>query len=494
MRIAIGSLMQETNTFVPFRTDVGTFEAHYLRRGAAVLTAFGAARVEVPGFLDVLHEAGAEPVPLLAGHAGSSGPVRRAAFDALVGEMAERLRQAGLVDGLLLALHGAMTVEDNPDAEGEIIARLRQVLPPGTKVGVSLDLHAHVTAAMLQPDTVLIGYREYPHTDMFETGQRTARLLLDAIAGRCRPVMALAKRPMIVSPVNARTGEGPLAAIVAEARRMEADGRVLNASLFPVQPWLDIPGLGFAALACADGDLAAAQQAADILADMAWTAREGFDPDLIPLHQAIRIGLGSPGTTVVGDAGDSPSGGAAADNAGVLRALLAAGADGADRLTYLTLCDAKAARDAARAGVGNSVSLLVGHHQTGDGDPVFITGYVKAVSDGAFTMHDAGAQGSQVCLGLAAVLAIGSIRLAVRSLPGFEWDTGLFTSVGLDLRDAALVFVKSPSHFRVAFAPHAARLLIADTPGATCVNMRRLRFRNTPPWPASAASIGGGNG
>jgi microcystin degradation protein MlrC len=485
LRIAIGSLMQETNTFVPFRTDVATFERNYLRRGPEVLRGFGSARVEVPGFLDVLHAAGAEAVPLLAGHAGSSGPVRRAAFDALVSEMAELLAGAGPVDGLLLALHGAMTVEDEPDAEGEIIARMRAVLPPRTPVGVSLDLHAHVTGAMLQPDTVLIGYREYPHIDMFETGQRVARLVLDMIAGRCRPVMALAKRPMIVSPANARTGDGPLARIVAEARCMEAEGRILHASLFPVQPWLDVPGLGFAALVCAEGDEAAATEAAEHLADMAWAARETFEPDLTSLPDAIRIGLASPGLTVVGDAGDAPSGGAAADNAGVLRALLLSGADRAERLTYLTLCDPAAARRAVDAGPANRVRLTVGHRDTGDGEPLAIEGIVTACTDGTFVMHDAGAQGSRAFMGPTAVVAIGSIRLAIRSLPGFEWDTGLFTSVGLDLRDAALVFVKSPSHFRVAFAPHAARVLIADTPGATCINMRRLAFCHVtrPIWP-----------
>ena len=485
MRIAIGSLMQETNTFVPFRTGIGTFEAYYLRRGDAVLTGYGDAKVEVPGFLDVLREAGAEPVPLLAGHAGSGGPVCRADFDALVGEMTDRLAEAGPVDGVLLALHGAMSVEDAPDAEGEIIARMRAVLRPGTPVGISLDLHAHVVPGMLQPDTFLIGYREYPHIDMFQTGQRVARLLLDTLAGRRCPVMALAKRPMIVSPVSARTGDGPLARIVAEARALEASDQILHASLFPVQPWLDVPDLGFATLVCADGDRAAAGAAAEHLAGMAWAARDAFDPDLVPLECAIRIGLGSPGTTVVGDAGDAPSGGAAADNTGVLRALLEAGADRVERLTYLTLCDATAAREVATAGPGNRVALQVGHRQTGDGEPLKIAGIVKVVTDGAFIMHDAGAQGSQAFMGLTAVVAIGSIRLAIRSLPGFEWDTGLFTSVGLDLRDAALVFVKSPSHFRVAFAPHAARLLIADTPGATCVNMRRLRFQHAtrPLWP-----------
>src|ERR1700694_2184523 len=91
MRIAIGSLMQETNTFVPFRTTVDTFNAYYLRRDAELLTGFGAARVELSGFLSVLAEAGATPVPLLAGHVDSNGPVMRETFHVLVNEMVHRL-------------------------------------------------------------------------------------------------------------------------------------------------------------------------------------------------------------------------------------------------------------------------------------------------------------------------------------------------------------------------------------------------------------------
>jgi microcystin degradation protein MlrC len=400
----------------------------------------------------------------------------RETFDVLVSEMVHRLAARRPVDGVLLALHGAMVVEDEPDAEAEILERVRNVLPPGTPIGVSLDLHGHVTPRMLQPDVFFVGYREYPHIDMFETGQRTARLLLDVLAGRKHPVMALAKRPLLVSPVKARTTESPLSVIATEARRLESSGAVLHASLFPVQPWIDVPDLGFGVLVCADGDDAAAQRAADSLADMAWNARGQFEPDLVPLAEAIRIGLSSDRTTVVGDGGDAPSGGAAGDNASVLRALLQAGADHAGRLTYLTLCDAVAAKAAASAGVGATVTLLVGHRQTRDGDPVEVTGTVRAITDGVFTMHDAGAQGSEAHLGLTAVLAIGDIRLAIRSLPGMEWDTGLFTSVGLALQHAALIIVKSPSHFRVAFGPHSARMLAADTPGATCGNMRRLRF------------------
>jgi len=443
-----------------------------------MFSGYGAARVEVPAFFDVLREAGAEAVPLLAAHAGSSGTVTRAAFDTLVSEMEQRLRDTGRLDGLLLALHGAMLVEDNPDAEGEIIERMRAILPAGRPIGVSLDLHGHMTPRMLQPGTFLIGYREYPHIDMYETGERVARLMLDTLAGRRRPVMALAKRHMIVSPVNARTAEPPLSDIVAAGRAMEDAGRVLHASLFPVQPWIDVPDLGFGVLICTDGDATAARAAADELAAMAWDARQAFIPDLTPLDEAVRIGLASEGTTIVGDTGDGPSGGAAGDNTAVLRALLAAGADKAGRLSYLALVDPGAVAQAVAAGLGATVTLRVGHKLSGDGEPVSITGRVRVLTDGVFTQQDAGAQGLEVNFGPTAVIAIGDLRLALRSLPSFEWDTGMYTSVGLPLRQAALVFVKSSSHFRVAFGPHADRILAADTPGATAGNMRRLRFRN----------------
>lgn len=476
-RIAVGLLMQESNSFSPLPTTVETFESYYVYRGDELLTRYGAARTEVPGFLSVLSQAGAEPVPLLAAYATASGTVTRAAFDALVGEMEDRLRAALPVDGLLLALHGALVVEDQPDGDGEIIARLRRILPPEVPIGVSLDLHGHLTPLMLQPGVFHIGYREYPHIDMFETGERTARVLLDVVAGRRRlPAMALAKRPMIVSPVSTRTTDGPLRPLVEAARRMEADGTVINAALFAVQPWIDVPDLGFAVLVCAD-DQAVATAAAERLADMAWERRADFFPDLTPLEEAIRIGLASDGTRVVSDAGDAPTGGSAADSAAVLKALLAAGADRAPRQSCLTLCDPEAVRTAATAGVGATVRLALGHaYSTRDGTPVEVEGIVESLSDGTYRMVDGGPNGLELSMGPTAVLAIGAIRVLVRSLPSIEWDRAMFTSQGIRPEAAALVFVKSPSHYRQSFGPIAARIIAANTPGPTAPDMRRIPF------------------
>lgn len=475
-RIAIASLMQETNTFSPIPTTREVFETYYVMVGDELLEGYAAARVEVPGFLAVLRENGAIPVPLFAAYAAAAGSCTRETFEEFMGEIETRLRAAGAVDGLLLALHGALVLEDEPDGEGEIIERLRAILPMDKPIGVSLDLHGHITPRMLQPDTFLVGYREYPHTDIYETGERTARLMLDVLAGRRRPVMALAKRPVLVTPVVARTTDGPLKPVADAARQMEANGTVLHASIFPVQPWIDVPDLGFAALVCADGDAAVARNAAEQLADDLWRRRRDFIPGLLPLAQVIATGLAAPGVTVASDTGDAPTGGAAADSPAVLAGLLAGGAAAHARLTLLTLCDPAAAEAARRAGLGATLSLTLGHAFSA-GTPVAITAQVAHLSDGIYVMQDKGTEGLVIRMGPTAVLAIGSIRLLVRSNPSTEWDTAMYLSQGLDPRQAALVFVKSPSHFRASFGPLASRILLADTPGPTCGDMTRIPFR-----------------
>jgi microcystin degradation protein MlrC len=483
-RVAVAQLAQEGNHFTGTLTGLRDFSRRCLLRGDEILTGWGGARTEVPAFLDVLRGAGVEAVPILCAAAESGGPVEQGCFDALLDELARRMARAGPLDGVLLALHGAMVTEALDDPESEIIARVRATLPPGTPIGVSLDLHAHVTPAMLQPDVFLIGYREYPHTDMYQTGARTAALLLERIAGRCHPVMAIAKRPMVLSASAARTVDAPLSEVVAAASAMMAEPPLLHAALFPVQPWLDVPDLGFGVLVCADGDGNAAQQAAERLAEMAWDRRAGFEPDLTPLEEVIRIGLASPGMTLAGDAGDGPTGGAPADRPDVLRALLAAGADRHDRPVLLTLNDPAGVRAAMRAGIGGMFRAELGHAVT-PGSRVPVTGRVRLLSDGEYIMRDAAATGMVVQHGPSAVIDIGAIRLVLRSESGREWDTAIYRSVGLDPAAAALVFVKSPGHFRVAFGPLAARTLMADTEGPTCANMRRIPWRRVtrPLWP-----------
>ena len=481
MRIAVAQILQETNTFSPIPTTLETFQRYYYLKGEQMLAGLEGQRIEIPGILSVLRSSNAQIVPLIATSACASGTLTRQTYETIVGDLMERLKGAGKVDAVILALHGAMAAEGEDDPDGAIIEMVRKEVGPDVPIGVSFDLHALVTKRMLQPNTFLIGYKEYPHIDMFETGERIAQLTLDTLAGKRKPVMSLVKLPLLVSPMVTRTTDGPLRPVVERAREMEAKGEILHASLFPVQPWLDLPDLGFGVLVCGDGDQRKCDASANELANMVWTRRKEFETDLKPIDEAIAIAMRSPGVTVVGDSGDAPTGGSASDSTAVLAALLKNGADKWERPTYLSFVDPEVAKEAASAGVGATKKFRLGYKITkGAGKPIEVVARVTTISEGIYAMRDKGAKGMKIDNGLTAVLAIGNIRVAVRSYPAMEWDTGMYHSVGLDPAEAGLVFVKSPSHFRVAYGPFADRILMADTPGPTLGNMRNLVLKRAP--------------
>ncbi len=94
-------------------------------------------------------------------------------------------------------------------------------------------------------------------------------------------------------------------------------------------------------------------------------------------------------------------------------------------------------------------------------------------SDGEYDMRD---QPTHMSMGRTAVLGFGALRILVRALPSYEWDAAMYLSQGLKLSDAALVFVKSPVGFRHSDGRDAGRILLAETPGPTQINIRRVPY------------------
>jgi microcystin degradation protein MlrC len=144
----------------------------------------------------------------------------------------------------------------------------------------------------------------------------------------------------------------------------------------------------------------------------------------------------------------------------------------------LTLVDPRAAKAACNSGVGSELELELGHYFSKDeGKPLKIKARVKAITDGSFKIKH-GLEGVEMQFGLTTLVTIGSISISVRSYGGLEWDVGQYTSVGLDLKDASIIFVKSPSHFRAAYSSHSERIIIADTPGSTCCDIKNIKYQN----------------
>ncbi|MBN1642069.1 MAG: M81 family metallopeptidase [Anaerolineae bacterium] len=481
MRIALGGITHEANTFCPYVADMADFEARYLARGEAILDDWQSTRTEHAGALTVL---AADPtctiVPTLLARALSSAPIRGDTLRSLLGELLDRLRAALPLDGVLLVLHGAMMAEDEPDATGAILERVRALVGPAVPVVGTLDLHANVTARMVGAATALIGYHTAPHVDMFETGQRAAEILAATIARRIAPTTALERLPMLLPPENSTHNWGPLAQVIDRALELERSGAVLHAGVYPVQPWMDTEDVAASIVVIADRDPHAAQRHAHDLAAAFWARRHAFVTDLVPPDEAVRRALSrQAGTVILCDSADSTTSGSTGDSTAIFSALLRAAPFREPALANVV--DRRAVAQAIEAGVGAPVRVVVGGSVApGYFRPVPFTGTVKTISDGTFTFRGPGMRGVPHHMGRTVVLVCNGIHLVVMERAVSQWDPQLYRSLGLDPADARVVQVKSPMAFRAAYDGIYDEVIVVAAPGAANPQLATLPWQRLP--------------
>ena len=474
MRIGVASVMQETNTFSvrpcrweDFTTALGPEAARRLH----------GTNSEFAGALAALSGLGVEAVPVFYAWAVPSGRVEQATFQRLVGELARTLAGARPLDGLVLSLHGAMAADDIDDADLELIKSCRQILGT-TPIAVCLDLHANVTGGMVEAADLLIGYRTDPHVDMGATGERIASLLVALIQGKVTPTVAMEKRAMIVPAEAMNTTTG----VLAEIRRIADSLDLVDVSLFPVQPWLDVPEHGFGVVATSDGDPHLAFDAVKSLADEVWNQRDRFVvPRLVTPTEAYALARKSPVRPfIVAESADAPSAGAAGDSPVMVAAALTHG-NGLE--TLITLVDPPAVARCHVAGAGAKITTQLG----GALDqrfwrPVPFEGAVERVGAGAFRLEGVGYHGLQASMGRWAVIRSPGLTVLVTERPAMSSDPSCFRHVGVDPFDTDVLVVKSCSDFRPNYPHSAAEAVTLDVPGAATPRLDRLEFTNGPPW------------
>lgn len=487
MRVAIAELKQESNTFALKPTTIEDFAAWHLWRGDEARVNSADTNCEMAGFLDVLEPAGVQIVPVLATFAMSGGSVERETARQLREELAAGLRAAGPVDGVLLALHGAMVADDDDDPDGAILAAVREAIGE-TPLVVTLDLHANLTARMVEMADAIVGFRTSPHIDQRDTGQRGATLLLRILQDGARPAMAAVKIPMVVpASTHMHHVPGPFQRLMDAAAEAERSlPGMLAACVLTVQPWLDIDELGFAAVAVADGDPALAERVASALAEQAWDEREAFmETELVPIREAIARALARPsGVVVLSDLADGTGAGSPGDATAVIAALLEA--DPA-LPAYVCVRDPGAAREAIAAGRGAAVSIVVGGKlDTVYNRPVRVEGVVTFAGPARFRFAGGGYTGVEMDMGDCAVIHAGNVHLLILGNTVMTVDPAMYRAVGLEPADARIVVVKSHIQFRAGYENIADEIILLDSPGMSSDHLTELPFRRIPrpmfPW------------
>jgi len=486
MKLVLAQMKHETNTFSPVPTPLARF-AHGRARppeGREAYEDFKGTGTALGAFIDAAEQAGAESVLPIAAQAWPSGRVEQGAFEYIAGKIVDAVKQG--CDAVLLDLHGAMVTERFDDGEGELLARIRRVAPK-VPIGVAHDMHANLFPAAARCATALAGYQTYPHVDMYETGLRAARPILNLLLGKQNPVLAFGHRPMLPHVMRQSSLDSPNREIQQRAKDMERDG-VLSATFFVGFPHADIAYAGVSAVVVTDGDAELAQKCVDELLDMAWKAREAFVYRPEKLEASIEKAKSlNVRPVVLLDHYDNCASGGTMDTMTVLEAMLEARLEEA---AAFAICDPLAVARMQEAGLGANVTLALGGRSDMPalglkGRPLEMSGSVRRIVDGQYRNEGPMARGERMDMGPSAVLDTGRVEVVLISRQVEPFDIAAFRAVGIDPARKRYVMLKSRVHWRAGLGGVAKAVVECAGTGVCTSDYSQLRFKKVrrPAYP-----------
>lgn len=478
-RVLTGLFGHESNAFSKLPTALSNFQNYLLAFGDDVPAAIKGAQIEPTGVEQAAEKYGWELTRSIVAWATPSGPVARDAWDKGRSTILEAA-QKGPIDGVLLNLHGAMATVDHADAEGLLLADLRDVIGPDVPVAITLDLHANVTDLMTEHADIICAYRTYPHIDQVATSLRAAAILDRTMKGEVKPTVVTVRRDTIDGLDDGRTTtENPMTELLGRADKLEAqnDGVLLvsihagftPANLYEAGPTVSVTG---------DGNDPRFKAIADEYMDYVWETRHFDSNTYLSVQETVaevnRLLPTVDGPIVVADFSDNPGSGAYGDSTFLLSGLLEANIENA---CFGTICDPAAAAALIDAGEGNTATVMLG----GKSDPTFgppieVTGTVTKITDGTYLALGPRWRGVTHHLGPTAILTVGGMEIVVASNRLQLTEVEAFTHADIDPRKRSVVVVKSMQHFRAAFEPLAAAVVICDAGALASRDISKLPF------------------
>ncbi len=479
MRVATGGLSHESSTFTPVQTTLESYRERFLHEGDDILHTFAGTNTPLGGFIEGARAHDFELIPTLFGEPQPSAPTPRPLYDELLGRMLEGIANALPLDGVLLELHGSMAVGDLDapdglgDAEGHLLAAVRETVGPDVPVLAQLDIHSNVSQQMVTMADVLIGRETYPEVDMAARGRECADVLARIVRKGLRPTMALHRIPMVWG-LNQVTAHPPMREAIAELHRTESEPGVVCGSIATCFFLADTPDMGASVYIVTDDDQALAQEHADRLGKWIYARRNEWQLEFSSASAAIeKAQAAGRFPTVLADIQDNTGGGSPGDSTGVLRTFIDMRLEDA---CVLYIVDPEAVALCREAGVGSRLKLEVGGKSSPlQGTPVPMDVEVAAIADGVFQYDGPMYAGLSGDMGPSAHIVQDGIHVLLVSRREQPFDTAFSRTLGLDPRQMRYISVKSGAHFRAGFESWAGAIHVVAEPSVH--SLRDLPFR-----------------
>ena len=481
-RIAIGAIMHESNSFNAEQTELCDFHFRQGLDQAATLQDWATGNSEVAGFIEGGAKSGFELVPTIFAAASPKGPVAPEAFEELTARLIAHMSGSGQLDGIFLALHGAMYAEAFPQADEQIVRRLRAAVGRDIPLVVTHDFHANISPEIVELTDALITYQQNPHVDTKQRGARAATILGRMVAGEIHPRQALVKPPLLWNIVHQDTSQEPLKSITEASIELEQRPEILAAGVACGFQYNDVPYIGPSVIVVTDGDEALAMQEAQCLSNAMWEKRAEIRLALPDAAAAVAAAMRADRFPVtLFDVGDNVGGGAAADETTLLQELLRQRAQG----WVVVINDPAAVSSAKSIGIGGGFNSAVGGHSPSSfSKPVSIQGTVRSLHCGSFIETAVRHGGHRYWeMGHSAVIEERSSTrenlnlLLLTSVRCSPFSIHQLTLCGIYPERQKILAVKGTVAPRAAYEPVSAKIQLVDTPGVTSANPDRFVFR-----------------
>ncbi len=483
MRIGIVAILHESNTFVSQPTTLERFHQDLYLEGAAIRAALADSHHEIGGFLAGLDECNqggdVEAVPLLAARATPAGVIEASAWQQLTDRMLQLVREAGRLDGILVAPHGAAVSQVARDGDGYWLARLREQVGDQMPIIGTLDAHANLSEQMVHACDALVAYRTNPHLDQRERGIEAARLIVRTVRGEIKPTMAASFPPLVINIERQCTSEPHLVPIYQMADEQLQRESVLSNSILLGFPYADVREMGAATIVVTDNDAGLAQELADQLADTLWDKREDFVAELIDVSTAISMCQTDKSSRIcLLDMGDNVGGGSAADGTELAKALLA------KRLgpSFVCLYDPDAVETCIASGADARVTISCGGKVDDQhGPPLKGEARVVSLHSGRFREETPRHGGIvQFDQGATAIIELGdgilTVMLTSRRMVPFSLQQ--LISCELDPKQFRVLVAKGVNAPIAAYREACNKFIRVNTIGSTCADLDQLDFKH----------------
>jgi len=486
-RVALLGFSIECNKFAPPATKAHFLARTYLEGDAIVAEArlpTPTMLPETPGFVAAMDASGAWiPVGIALAMAEPNGPVEHAFFVELRDTISCRLRAALPVDAVYICSHGAGLTTEEDDPDGALFEMVREIVSAGVPIAGTLDLHANVSERMVESLDVFIGYRTNPHLDMRERGAEAAAAIREMLGG-VKPQRALIRLPIVPPTVTLLTAAGPYAEMIDLGQR-RMNPKIMNVSAMGGFAFADAPECGLSVVVTARHDKRAAEALAREIAELGWANRARFYPRLTSLDEAVAKALAvgrdrSLPALAFADVADNPGGGGRGNTVFLLRAFHEAGVKSALLGVFY---DPDLAAEAHRRRAGTHFEARFNcSENTNFSKPYTAPATVTTLTDGVCVGRRGIYAGLRLELGPCAALQVGGVTVVVISHRVQCADPIFFEMMGLDIRRARSVVVKSRGHFRGGFDEFFGpeQIVEVDLPGLTSPMLNRFEWKRLP--------------